>query len=181
VARPGREAALFFSTVTLRFDPDRGLFDDAPLDEFARSKEVLAVRDHFFTHGGLPHLLLCVSWRMPPSGSARRAKPDEDWRSVLATPEQQDRNLGFRPAECAPRPPASRPIAGSPEPAPAAELRRPPRSTDAGPAPGAYSPASGPRGRIDVRAAPVGSPAGEGRHRAPPLDRLFRLALCCFA
>ena len=82
---------MFFSTVTLRFDPASGSFDDARFDEFAKSKELLAVKDHFFVHAGLPHLLLCVSWRMPPAGSARKPDGDEEWRGLLTTPEAQER------------------------------------------------------------------------------------------
>lgn len=81
---------MFYSTLTLRFDPVRGGFDDQPLDEFSRSRELLSVKDHFFEQGGLPHLLLCISWRMPPAGSARKPKPEEDWKALLTTPEQHD-------------------------------------------------------------------------------------------
>jgi superfamily II DNA helicase RecQ len=82
---------VFFSTVTLRFDPASGSFDDARFDEFAKSKELLAVKDHFFLHAGLPHLLLCVTWRMPPAGSMRKPDGDEEWRGLLTTPEAQER------------------------------------------------------------------------------------------
>jgi superfamily II DNA helicase RecQ len=82
---------VFYSTLTLRFDPETSRFDDAPLDEFAKSREVLSVKDHFFIHGGLPHILLCVSWRMPPAGAARKPKSGEDWKGLLDTPEKQDR------------------------------------------------------------------------------------------
>lgn len=82
---------MFYSTLTLRFDHEASRFDDAPLDEFTKSKEILGVKDHFFVHGGLPHLLLCISWRMTPAGSARKPKPGEDWKGLLTTPEQQDR------------------------------------------------------------------------------------------
>ena len=81
---------MFYSTLTLRFDPARGGFDDQPLDDFSRSKELLSVKDHFFEQGGLPHLLLCISWRMPPAGSARQPKPEEDWKTLLSTPEHHD-------------------------------------------------------------------------------------------
>jgi hypothetical protein len=89
---PSGGAVLFYSTLTLRFDPASGSFDDARFDEFAKSKELLGVKEHFFTHGGLPHLLLCVSWRMPPAGSARKvATDDEAWKGLLTTPEAQER------------------------------------------------------------------------------------------
>ena len=71
---------MFFPTVTLRFHPASGSFDDGRFDEFAKSKELLAVKEHFFVHAGLPHLLLCVSWRMPPAGAARKPEGGEEWR-----------------------------------------------------------------------------------------------------
>jgi ATP-dependent DNA helicase RecQ len=83
---------MFYSTLTLRFDPASGSFDDARLDDFAKSKELLAVKEHFFEHAGLPHLLLCVSWRMPPAGTARKAATDDEaWKGLLTTPEAQER------------------------------------------------------------------------------------------
>jgi len=82
---------VFYSTLTLRFDPSSSRFEDAPLDEFAKSREILSVREHFFVHGEVPHLLLCISWRMPTAGSARPPKPHEDWKALLRTAEQQER------------------------------------------------------------------------------------------
>ena len=84
-------AAMFYSTLTLRFDPSSSTFDDRALSEFLKTREVLSVREHFFVHGELPHLLLCISWRMPPAGSARPPKPNEDWKELLRNPEQQER------------------------------------------------------------------------------------------
>ena len=81
---------MFYSTITLRFDPDRAGFDDQPLDDFSRSTELLSGKDHVFEQGGLPHLLLCISWRMPPAGSARKPKAEEDWKGLLTTPEHHD-------------------------------------------------------------------------------------------
>jgi hypothetical protein len=82
---------MFYSTLTLRFDPSQSSFDQRPLDEFSKSREILSVREHFFVHGELPHLLLCISWRMPPSGSVRPPKAGEDWRGLLATQEASER------------------------------------------------------------------------------------------
>jgi ATP-dependent DNA helicase RecQ len=66
-------------------------FDDGALEEFAKSREILSVREHFFVHGEIPHLLLCISWRMPPAGSARPPTASEDWKGLLTTPEQKER------------------------------------------------------------------------------------------
>ena len=49
------------------------------------------MKEHFFVHAGLPHLLLCVSWRMPPAGSARKPEGGEEWRGLLTTPEASER------------------------------------------------------------------------------------------
>ena len=88
---------MFYSTLTLRFDPASGSFDDARFDEFAKSKELLSVKEHFFEHGGLPHLLLCVSWRMPPAGSAR--KTGRGRRSLEGAPHHAGSTGAVRPTE----------------------------------------------------------------------------------
>jgi superfamily II DNA helicase RecQ len=49
--------------ITLRFAPRLGGFDDRPLADFVRDKEVLAVSEHFFTVHDLPHLACLVSYR----------------------------------------------------------------------------------------------------------------------
>ena len=83
-------ATLFYSTLTLRYDPGSSAFDDAPLAEFSKSREILSVREHFFVQGELPHLLLCISWRMPPAGAARTPTAKEDWKGLLSTPEMEE-------------------------------------------------------------------------------------------
>ena len=82
---------MFYSTLTLRFDPGSSAFDDAPLALFSKSREILSVREHFFVQGEIPHLLLCISWRMPPAGSARKPTAKEDWKGLLSTPEIEER------------------------------------------------------------------------------------------
>jgi len=82
---------VFYSTLTLRYDPGSSAFDDAPLVEFTKSREILSVREHFFVQGELPHLLLCISWRMPPAGAARTPTAKEDWKGLLTTPEMEER------------------------------------------------------------------------------------------
>lgn len=51
--------------LTLRYDPTRGVLDDAPLRAFTRDKVILSVRDHFFMAGDVPHLALVVESRLP--------------------------------------------------------------------------------------------------------------------
>lgn len=73
------------TTVTCRFDPALGAFDDAPLRLLTRDKVVLSVRDHFFHHGELPHLAFVVVYRLvPPSqpdGSSGRLDPRQPART----------------------------------------------------------------------------------------------------
>ena len=42
--------------ITLRFDSVIGSFDDGPLREFLKDKEVLSIRDHFFVKNEVPYL-----------------------------------------------------------------------------------------------------------------------------
>ena len=82
---------MFYSTLTLRFDPGSSSFDDAALALFSKSREILSVREHFFVQGEIPHLLLCITWRMPPAGAARSPTAKEDWKGLLTTPELEER------------------------------------------------------------------------------------------
>jgi len=50
---------------TLKFDPIVGGFDDSGLQEFVRDKEVLSIRDHFFTRDETPYLIV-----LPEPGSS---------------------------------------------------------------------------------------------------------------
>jgi len=73
--------------LTLRFAPSLGGFDDRPLADFVRDKEVLAVREHFFSVHDLPHVACLVTYQEAvarntdaapePNASRRRTKrPD---------------------------------------------------------------------------------------------------------
>lgn len=59
--------------VTLRFAPSLGGFDDRPLADFVRDKEVLAVREHFFTVHELPHLACLVTYQEAAGPTTPRA------------------------------------------------------------------------------------------------------------
>lgn len=68
--------------VTLRFAPSLGGFDDRPLADFIRDKEVLAVREHFFVVHDLPHVACLVTYQeeafaaaTPTNGSHHAAEP----------------------------------------------------------------------------------------------------------
>ena len=42
--------------VTLRFDPVLEAFDDSPLQELRKGREVFTIRDHSFVRNGVPYL-----------------------------------------------------------------------------------------------------------------------------
>ncbi len=88
--------------ITLRFAPNLGGFDDRPLAEFVRDKDVLAVREHFFTVHDLPHIACLVTYQdavvgnsgaaSEPKTTKKRAKRpdptadlDESERALFAT------------------------------------------------------------------------------------------------
>ena len=84
--------------LTLRFAPSLGGFDDRPLADFVRNKEVLAVREHFFTVHDLPHLACLVTYQetmatpaeAAPTGKQSRS---EQWREQLAALSAEDQLL----------------------------------------------------------------------------------------
>ena len=49
--------------LTLRFNPLAGAFDDQPLVDFTRDKNLIAVENHFFIHDGLPFLAMVIDYR----------------------------------------------------------------------------------------------------------------------
>ena len=49
--------------VTLRFDPVLEAFDDGPLQEVLKAREVFSIRDHFFVRNEVPPYLI---FRRPP-------------------------------------------------------------------------------------------------------------------
>ena len=81
---------MFFSTLTLKYDPEEGHIDDASFQAFARDKEVLTVKEHFYIYRELPHLTLCISWRMPEPAKKQTNPSNEAWRSLLKSPEDAE-------------------------------------------------------------------------------------------
>jgi len=71
------------STLSLRFDPEAGGFDDATLQAFQQTRDVLSVVEHFFEHQGQPWLLLVLTWkphrhlepRVPAAAGDTRKRP----------------------------------------------------------------------------------------------------------
>jgi superfamily II DNA helicase RecQ len=74
---------------TLKFDPVVGGFDDSGLQNFVKDKEVLSIRDHFFTKDEVPYLVVLLTYNIlrPEAGERpvqERSKEDkEKWRELL--------------------------------------------------------------------------------------------------
>jgi len=74
---------------TLRFDPTLAGFDDSGLRDFVKDKEILSIRDHFFTRDELPYLVVIVTYNLsrPDEGkkTVQKRKDDdrEKWRQIL--------------------------------------------------------------------------------------------------
>ncbi len=49
---------------TLKFQSPLGAFDDAELQAFIKDKEVLSIRDHFFTKDEMPYLVVLVTYQL---------------------------------------------------------------------------------------------------------------------
>lgn len=78
--------------ITLRFNGLLDGFDDTPLREFIKDKEVISVRDHFFVRNEQPYLAVLVNYTLKPMATeAAASKPgqelkrrDETWRQYVA-------------------------------------------------------------------------------------------------
>ena len=83
--------------LTFRYSSSLGGFDDTPLLEFTRDKEVLSFREHFFTVNDMPHLACVVTYEVPAcrpqsveSASAARADRSNGGRRRFATCDIRD-------------------------------------------------------------------------------------------
>lgn len=74
---------------TLRFNELTDSFDDTPLQEFIKNKEILSLREHFFMRREVPYLTMIVNYNLqsiePPKSDGKKER-DEYWRELL-TPE----------------------------------------------------------------------------------------------
>jgi superfamily II DNA helicase RecQ len=81
---------MFVRVITLRFDPVIESFDDAPLRDFLKDKEVLAIRDHFFIKNEAPYLVVLVTYAAtsaaPPPTVAPPAQ-EGGWRALITAEE----------------------------------------------------------------------------------------------
>jgi len=85
VAATARTTTMRTKILTLSFTPSLGGFDDLPLTDFVRDKEVLSLREYFFEVLGFPHLLCVVDYadaaRLPSSSRPVRASADAEQAS----------------------------------------------------------------------------------------------------
>ena len=79
--------------LTLRFDPASEAFDDGPLQEFLKAKEVHEVREHFFVRDGVPYLAVLVTYGLPHESLRLELRAE---RTLLSPMTQGLPFLGFR-------------------------------------------------------------------------------------
>ena len=88
---------MFYRALDLVFSPPLGRIDDEPLQRLLHGHRVVAVREHFYTHNGLPHLMVGVTYEFAAlekatSKDTQRRKPSPaktcpqesgDWGQIL--------------------------------------------------------------------------------------------------
>jgi superfamily II DNA helicase RecQ len=95
-ARAPRSARFFMlaRVLTLKFDPVLGRIDDASLQAFIKDRDVLSIREHFFTREEIPYLAIIVTYNpkpvdadTPATTEKRQPTSEEDrkekWRGLL--------------------------------------------------------------------------------------------------
>jgi len=88
------ERGMRVKLLTLSYAPSLQGFDDRPLAEFVRDKEVLAVREHFFTVHDLPHLACLVTYQPARAAASEPKEPGrKDRPDPLADLAAEDRAL----------------------------------------------------------------------------------------
>jgi hypothetical protein len=55
--------------ITLRFNALLDAFDDGPLRDFLKDKEIVSVRDHFFIRNEQPYLAMIVQYLLKPTAT----------------------------------------------------------------------------------------------------------------
>ena len=73
--------------VTLRIDPLIKAFDDSPLREFLKAKEVFAICEHFFVRNEVPYLAVLVTYSLQPP-VAGSAPPQEASAAIVKDTRQ---------------------------------------------------------------------------------------------
>ena len=83
--------------LSLIFDSAHGNFDDNPIREFLKDKEIVSITDHFFLRNEVPYLTLVVKYfpyrqEINPA-LAPQGKRDEAWRESLTESDMGVFNL----------------------------------------------------------------------------------------
>jgi superfamily II DNA helicase RecQ len=68
---------MYIKVVTLKYDEAIAGFPQSPIDAAASSGNLIEARDHFFLHGGIPHLALILIMDTA-SATARPGRSSED-------------------------------------------------------------------------------------------------------
>ncbi len=84
---------MLVSVITLRFSLAADGFDDTPLVDFVRGKEVLGVREYFFERNASPYLAMVVTYTPPPVAQPQpvrksEGKADDSWRTLLTRDDE---------------------------------------------------------------------------------------------
>ena len=77
---------MFVRILTLRFDDALGGFDDTPVQELLKDKEVVSIREHFFVKNTIPHLTLVVTYTLADAAApapAATKSPRARWHDLL--------------------------------------------------------------------------------------------------
>ena len=77
---------MYVRIMTLRFNVALEAFDETPIQEFVKDKNLLSIRDHFFTRHEIPYLALVITYEQPEkgaSGAKSAKKGDESWREII--------------------------------------------------------------------------------------------------
>ena len=84
--------------LTLRYLPSLGVLDDRALVAFLADKNVVTVREHFFTVDDVVHLAVLLTYRLSADSATGRPAPHErDTRSRTRTAPPQDLKPADRP------------------------------------------------------------------------------------
>ena len=68
---------------TFRYSSTLGGFDDSPISEFTRDKDVLTFREHFFSVNEVPHLTCVVTYQEPGAQYAKMTLCFSEHRAML--------------------------------------------------------------------------------------------------
>jgi len=83
---------MLFKVFCLTFNSAQGTFDDGPIRDFLKDKEIIAINDHLFMRNEIPYLTVIVKYypyraeadSKPKAESGREGTREEEWRSLLS-------------------------------------------------------------------------------------------------